>query len=403
MKKVLIIEPVLTGHHYNYLLNIAKGLNCDGVKLTILTRSGRVVDDLRKELGSGIDFDIIEYSRFNRLSSPVESYWYVLLRYFEFYYFYRAAFLGRVKQGFDWVFLPYGDTILYLSALLGSPFSRTPWAVITMRSSFHWSTGGETFKSKFTNYVKLALFKRFLKCKTLTNVYSIDPLLIEFSQKNIHSDFQRKLRYLADPVEDIKPLSREKSRLDLDKSVADSDFLILLYGALAMRKGIAKLLDFLVHPLCDKNIKLMLVGLPDADFLRFTENSEYVALKKTGRILEFFGRASIDFQDIVFSASDASWVGYEGHLGMSGVLLLAEKYGVPSLVSPDGLMGWFNSRYGFGVSVDRLLNEDFHSVDSIKKLLDAERFRNRGERRNLIESHTWDEFMNVIAADIPKI
>ncbi|WP_157443619.1 hypothetical protein [Curvibacter lanceolatus] len=403
MKKVLIIEPVLTGHHYNYLLNIAKGLNGGDIKLTILTRSGIVVDGFRNELGSDIDINVVEYSRFDRLSSSVESYWRILLRYFEFYYFYRAAFLCYVKEGFDLVFLPYGDTILYFAALFGSPFARTPWAVITMRSSFHWSMSRGNFKSKFTNFLKLALFKRFLKCKTLTNVYSIDPLLIEFSQRNINSDFHRKLRYLADPVEDIKLLSREKSRLDLNESVTDSDFLILVYGALAMRKGIAKLLNFLVNPLCDKNIKLVLVGVPDTEFLQFTENSEYVALRKSGRILEFFGRASIDFQDIVFSASDASWVGYEGHLGMSGVLLLAEKYGVPSLVSPDGLMGWFNSQYGFGASVDHLLNEDFCSVFSIKELLNAQRFQNRSERRNLIESHSWSKFVNVVKADISKV
>ena len=49
---------------------------------------------------------------------------------------------------------------------------------------------------------------------------------------------------------------------------------------------------------------------------------------------------NMDEENMVFSAADVVWLGYQGHYHMSGVLVQAGVMGLPVVASDEGLMAF---------------------------------------------------------------
>lgn len=392
MRKILLIEPELTGHHENYLYNIVLALQASACKLYVATNSCDEAFNLEARLSNFENVRFIKFREFNfyglSSASKFGSAFDKLRLYFTIVRIFRSI---HAKHEIDFVFMPYGDSVLHLCSIFGSPFDKIPWFALSMRTSFGHSNVPRNF-----DRLKAFSFKRVLKIDTLNGIFVIDPIFKNCAEGIFENPFARKIKYLPDPVEKIKVLDKDSSRHHLLGNASPSDCLVLVYGALSMRKGVRCLVDFILRQNHDNKIRVLLVGRCGDDFKNFLTTDDYVSLRDSGRAIEFFHRVDAEFQDLVFSAADVCWLGYENHREMSGVLMLAEAYGLPSIVSVDGLLGWFNNEYKFGLALDDVEDSTFSSKESLLAAVRRNREIFSLKRKRLMEEHSWENFSRIL-------
>ncbi len=254
------------------------------------------------------------------------------------------------KQRIDLVILPWADDCLDAIGLLGSPFGKTPWAGIALRPMFHFQKIGVRAPVGRLEWVREALFRRALRERRLAGLFTIDPTLVEFARSEFDVQEQKKLRFLPDPAVDhhLEPrtVARKALGIPMDAKV------VLAYGALSERKGIGPLIEAAADPNCPNDVHILLAGGHSPDVLPILEGAASASLRKQNRLQLIEGYQTDAGEARLLAASDCVWVGYLGFYTMSGILLLAARHGLPSIVSDAGLGDYFMKKHNFGLIVD---------------------------------------------------
>lgn len=384
--KILIIEPLLTGHHGNYLQNLATGALQRNYEVIIATSAANRDSPLLSwvENYENIKIDFNECLNFT-LKGTGGAFG-LLKRELLYYYNFKKVYAQHKSQNIDFVVLPYADYCLYAIGLLGSPFGNTKWKGIAMRPSFHHKEMNIKSNHDKSAATKRFLFERVIKSANLNKLCTIDSALFEYYSNHCGQKVN-KLIYIADPAEEISFVSKKNAREHLN--INYNSCVILVYGALSLRKGVQNLLPLITNEKCAQNFHLLLVGQTDTQFKELLNCHNYKHLELEKRCTLIDVRASSELQNIVFSAADISWLGYHQHYGMSGVLILSELFDIPSIVCTNGLLGWLNSKYNFGISTNELLDNHFQVSDNLIKLIQKIRRIKHRERVSFINKHNW--------------
>jgi glycosyltransferase involved in cell wall biosynthesis len=346
---VVIIEPNFTGHRWRYVEWIAQACIEAGHPCLIVTESSNEDHRLAREILAAkredlqiafVDMESRRHSRgLNRIS---------YVRYQR--YFKRAYDSIKRAERVRLVIVPYVDYFIHALPFVGSPFGKTPWIGITMRTTFHHRrVGVRTPGRPLANFVKSLIFRRAVHTPGLRTLLSIDPTLSEWSG---HGKRRRgaTVDYVADPFPDAKaedPLvARERLGLDPDARY------LLVYGAISERKGVCELVEALAG--MKDAPTLLLAGEQDTEIRGFMR-AFIPILKPAPEILDTF--ISNEAERDLFSACDAVWLGYKGHYGMSGVLVQAYRFDKPVIATADGLIGWFCRDGQLGPCIDDLSAE----------------------------------------------
>jgi glycosyltransferase involved in cell wall biosynthesis len=337
---VLIVEPNLTGHRWRYVEWTMQACTEAGYPCILATESANEDHRLARQIAAANRADLQiafvdpeeqprgllrqsnQYSRFHR-------------------YFKRVHRVVSHAQPIRLVVVPYVDYFFYGLPFLGSPFRKTPWIGITMRSTFHHhKVGIKSPDRPLVNAIKALLFKRAIQCPGLRTLLTIDPTLPEWAAHHAPKN-SAAIAYVADPFPDEHAenpvLARARLGLDPEQRY------LLVYGSITERKGIYEL----VHALSrmEHAPTLIVAGEQDAGTRHFMRN-HVRSLKPAPLILDSF--IANDVERDLFSACDAVWLGYKGHYGMSGVLVQAYRFGKPVIATEDGLIGWFSRRCELG-------------------------------------------------------
>jgi len=337
---VLIVEPNLTGHRWRYAEWIMQACADAGYPCILVTERANEDHRLARRITAAdcrdqqIAFVDAEQSRTHRLRER-NQYW----RFH--HYFERAYRLLSRTQSIRLVVVPYADYFFNGLPFLGSPFGKTPWIGITMRSTFHHHQVGIKAPDRpVVNAIKAGLFRRAIRTPGLRTLLSIDPTLPEWATLNA-SKGSAKVAYVADPFPDERAedpaLARERLGLDPEQRY------LLVYGAITERKGIYELVHAMTR--LEHGPTLIVAGEQDASIRHFMRN-HVRSLTPAPVVLDSF--ISNDMERDLFSACDAVWLGYKGHYGMSGVLVQAYRFGKPVIATEDGLIGWFSRRCELG-------------------------------------------------------
>lgn len=261
---------------------------------------------------------------------------------------YKNAF--RTLPTVDAVFMVNLDQADLPMAVLGSPFCATPLIGILIGRQFHIHEAGiKAGPLKRRDKLMRPIFQRMLKIRSLKRVLVVDESFAIWAAKsNISGAF--KVGYLPD-VASFQPLDEsQSSRVDL--GIPGDAIMLLVYGALSERKGVADAIAAVAHPECPEMVCLLLAGGQDA-FVRDTLLGPAASsLRAQGRIFEL--NRFLDDQDEsrVFQAADLVWLGYRHWFGSSGVLLQAATAGRAVLAMDQGVVGWLVNRHNLGFSVD---------------------------------------------------
>lgn len=247
------------------------------------------------------------------------------------------------------VYMPTMDWVGKAIELLGSPFRNVPFVALYMAPKHHRKEMGLGPSSRH-DWFYSRLFQRLLKIPTLCTLLVIDEFFYEYCCNKYPVQVE-KVRY----VPDFGVITGEGTKAECREmlGIRDSARVMLVYGALTRRKGIAKLLEAFSDNTVPSDLVLLFAGKPDQAIRNILQTTDVVRLIKCGKIISRpYFHADVD-EYIVFRASDYVWLGYiDGFYGSSGVLFQSVAADLPVIAMKDGLIGSLVSKYSLGVLID---------------------------------------------------
>ncbi len=409
MKTILILEISDSGHHPGYVRNILESVDPDSVNVLVAGTPNLVfhseLDPVRSRFTPiEIEVSTSEQARLNDFSTIG-----LIRREFCVRKIYARIWRQAVRnQSIDTVILPFVDDCSNAISLLGAPFGDTPWVGISMRTQFHFPDMGVVVDrplgvglraSLMRSSLRASLVRRLLRQSTLKELLTIDPTLILYAGNQQAREFA-KLRYLPDPSYTLPLMSKTEARSSL--GIPASGKVILVYGALSERKGIAHLVRAMCLPDCPKTIHVVLAGPQDQGVRTLLESPSVASLIAANRLHIVSGYISVPTRRMaeLIYASDAMWIGYVDFYAMSSVLVLAAQHGLPSITTQQGIVGYLSRMHGCGLPVDPRselsILEVLQRIASDDPLLDVV----AENARNAFPDHSHAEFYRIVSDSV---
>lgn len=269
---------------------------------------------------------------------------------------FRSLYMGALQQAkrsgaVDLVIMPAADDTLEAWALLGTGFEATPWIGISMRPAFHLGSMSDVVAPlRRDDWIRTLLYRKLLRDRSLNKLLTIDPTMMDYASSSFTENEKSRLAYLPDPSPDYKLPTRDASRLEL--GIPQSCYLVLLYGSLTARKGVHQLVHAATFTHCPENIHILLAGRQDAQVKHFLQDSEAKALSASGRLHVLQQYLDDGLERTVLSAADFMWLGYSKFYGMSSVLVLAVRHGLPCIFTREGIVGYLGRKFAIGPEID---------------------------------------------------
>jgi glycosyltransferase involved in cell wall biosynthesis len=397
MKRVLIMDLGATGHHPRYIKWI---LGCDAC------RQAEVIVAGCSDLLNHIELRDIEGSlqsqtaclsiKQERVLRDMSSELALVRKALAIWKVWREIYAEVIRGApVDVVVIPYADDMLYVIALLGSPFKATPWTGIAFGPRFHFGRMGVSSPKPRFSAVRRWLFRRALHDQWLAGVFTIDPTLFEYASLYLRECERKKLVFLPDPAVDhvLPPSVRARESLDIPLTAK----VLLIYGALSERKGVSTLVECASSSKCPANIYVLLAGIQSPGITALLEGPASSALKRQNRLKILNGYVSDSEEARLLAATDCIWVGYRGFYTMSAILVLAARHGIPCIVSEYGVAGYMVKKHKFGFVVDPENRESV--LAALREVSEGSGdLAARGQRGALAFSrHSISEFQNTIS------
>jgi glycosyltransferase involved in cell wall biosynthesis len=335
MRRLLLIEPALTGHRFLFVRWIADAALTRGYRIVIATdptyRSHPTLQTLS-------DCNGVEV-RFHDFACPAgEGIANMVRREFAYRSHFKAVARTTRQEGpLDLVVIPYADYCLYAMALSPSPFMDIPWAGVSMRPSFHCHAFGMTDEPpSLIARIKQQLFLRLATSGQLAALAVFDPYLAQFVATR---RAKSRVHYLQQPIDTAPPIvPRHHARSRLGLPVAKP--IVLLYGSIDARKGVQELLAAQSSLPAAQRPHVVIAG------------RLHLKLEATNDLTIIDRFVSDEEEALLFGACNAVWVGYRGHLGSSAVLWQALAFERPVIACKDGLIGQIARTETLGITVD---------------------------------------------------
>ncbi len=355
--RVLVLEPCALGHHGPYLDWMTRGLAQRGFDVDVVTLPETIEPSAGRARGMRacdhprVSVHFVGGPKSRRL--PLENRNGVvglLTRELAYWRLFRAWYTAHAEAVRpDLVFLPYLDYCLYAMGLAGSPFGNCPWAGLAMRPAFHYREMGIRAPTPALAKVKKALFLRAARSPHLKCLLTIDEPLASYVAT--HQCALSKVVFFPEPAElgDLPAAHDAKQKFGF----APERKVILLYGALSARKGVAELLRALAAPDFPKELDVLLAGQVAEPETRAVLGAPWVqALRNQGRLKVVDRFIDVEEEPALFAAADVVWLGYRNHYNASGLLVQAANAGRPVLSCDEGVLGWQVERHHLGRTVN---------------------------------------------------
>jgi hypothetical protein len=314
---------------------------------------------------------------------------------------YRSLYVRAVRQAklggaVDLVVLPAADDALDAWAILGTGFAGTPWVGISMRPVFHLAgMRGVVAPARRDDWIRNKLYRKVLRDRSLRKLLTIDPTMMDFASSCFSRQERDRLAYLPDPSLEYDLPARGVSRAEL--AIPDDAHLVVLYGSLTARKGVTQLILAASAPQCPIGVHILLAGVQNREVKQFLQQEEAKALSVSGRLHVLEQYLDDRLERTVLSAADSMWLGYSKFYGMSGVLVLAVRHGLPCIFTRDGIIGYLGRKFAVGPEMD---------PDNLQTVIEALRCltmnpqqysRSLAEARQRFAIHSIEYFRSVIS------
>lgn len=386
----LVIEPTITGHHFDYLQHLVAGALQRGIRVVVGVGADPAGEQIESRLRAVHRGEGIEFVRTPLPAAPAGPARLArgMVRWRRFYAdTWRAA---RGQRRIDFVLVPYLDYALFAVALLGSPFGDCPFAGITMRQRFHFPDVGVVSAPQRGARLRRRLFRRLLGLSTLRRLFVIDETLPEYVAQH-HPEVVGKVVFVPDPSDPPRRMDRAAARAAL--GLPPGALVVLLYGYIEARKGVASMLEWAAGADRAADVHVALAGTIDDGARGFVAGGAAARLREAGRLHVIDRYVAADEEPLLFSAADWVWLAYQDFELMSGVLIKAAQYGRDVLFRDVGLIGRFARRYGS--AADNAPGGPTGAV-SLPPGVQLRRFGDRTPADEPLAEHSWDNACRII-------
>jgi hypothetical protein len=314
---------------------------------------------------------------------------------------YRSLYIRAVRQAklggvVDLVILPAADDALDAWAVLGTGFAATPWVGISMRPVFHLGSMRDVVApSRRDDWVRNKLYRKVLRDRGLHRLLTFDPTMVDFASSSFSHQERDRIVYLPDPSLEYELPARGASRGEL--RIPDEAHLVLLYGSLTARKGVSQLICAASAPQCPISIHILLAGVQNGEVKQLLQQEEAKALSVSGRLHVLEQYLDDRLERTVLSAADSMWLGYSKFYGMSGVLVLAVRHGLPCIFTREGVIGYLGRKFAVGPEIDP--DNIGTVVEALRRLtrMPQQYSRSLAEARQRFAVHDIEYFRSVIS------
>ena len=385
------MEPHLSGHHASYLRWIVEGARTAGIRVHVITSdpAGDHPGLAALWRDPSVTLEIRSLSR----KTVKQQGGLGRLRQFTYWRYFHAA-SADLDPTSDAVLMPYADYAIYAIGFLGTPFRNVPWAAICMRPNFHQHDAGiEGATTGPGALVQSWLYHRVARGATLGSLLVIDESFLRSSAVKPH--LLAKTAHLPDPAEVHEPAGSVDIATAFGFDPADT--VILVYGAISARKNLGLLLEILASKESPPRLKALIAGVhePSARIAIEEALARHPDLKQ--RIVSadhYFDQAG---ESLCFRRADIVWVVYQNHLGMSGVLVQAARYGKPVVAVDQGLIAWHVRTKGIGIVLSKAGSSEENAKEIQRFAGDVAMRAAMGERaRTAFASHSVNRFKEVL-------
>ena len=399
MLRCVIADMQATGHHPRYVRWIAESKFLQNNELIIVGAKELLNHpEIKQAKGS---FEQIEMSIDRATSIILEGNSFVGLikRQLAYRALYAKAF-HKVQSEFgnvNLIILPYIDHALDAWSALGMKTSEAPWMGVSMHSVFHLRCiPGMSSPPRRDDAVRRLFFRKLLRQRNLRKLLTIDPTMLAYAESAFSTSEYRRLAYLPDPSALYELSDRRTSRHHL--SVPSEVYLVVLYGALSLRKGVRELLQAVESSRCPKQVHVLLAGKQDKDveLLLSSDLADRLRSEQRIHILNQYLDEALEKQ--ILSSADSVWVGYIGFYRMSGVLVLAARHRIPCIFTGQGIVGHLGRTLGLGAEINP--NDIQTAIDALRSLAEDPHLyddRIRAAQFSL-GAHSIESFQSTISA-----
>lgn len=357
MKRVLVVDPMVEGHHADYLVHLLRFAQSGAFSGELIFLVEEAFAPIwRREVGDNA-LPTVQVHYFNE-ADRVEWMRYSMIR--RSWVMWRLVRDWAQRLAVDHILLMYMD-IPQLGVALGPKPSQTVSGIL-FRPNFHYQVQG--WKSQVGQWGKKNLLAFLLRRTFVQTLWTLDATAVAAASFG----GQQKFKTLADPV-----LYREQT--DVQRAEGrrrykwpENTKVFLLFGHLDERKGISVLLEAitLLSPDELKQATFLLAGNLSP---HITEEVAYW-LPKAQAVADVrteFRALSGEEIDILFDLSDYILALYQRHIGMASVVVRAAYSGKPMWASDFGYLGHLVKSQSLGVVVN---SEDPQAVaQSLRTIL----------------------------------
>ncbi len=377
--RILIFEPLCTGHHFKYVQLLIRAFTEKKCKIYLASTTESFETKEYEILLKNIEHLFTKVITSVKMRNNI--YLNSLLHSIE---------IQRLIKRYDCniVFIPYLDTYFYtLGILLKLSIKqkkRTIEGII-----FRGDCSYEGMSKNIRNRIRRIIMEKILLSNVFNRVLYIDELMYE-SFKHVITKANTHIVSCPDPVESTYMISRNEFRSKF--GISHNDKVLGVFGMIDSRKGVDLLLEaFQSLPKTSYN-KLLLMG----------KHSE--KLNDCVRKIELFSNIiSVDrfvTDDELISginSVDVVAVVYPGHIGSASIVIRAAAAQKPVLGSDFGWIGHTIKKYRLGKACN-VLDED-SLIEGVKWAFDCPSFDSE-KAREFAEKNTIERFMEVVSQDI---
>ena len=383
-----------------YVRHVAKSLLADGHDLILLTTQSALESPgfslVRAACGEALRIELMSEA----VASASTGVWSLMHAQWRNWRALRQRF-GEVLIGSrpDVVYVPTLDWIAKAVEIFGSPFGQVPFVSLYM-APVHHRGSMKIGPVRRLDWVYERLFRRLLAIETLRKVLVIDDAFHDYCVARY--GHHPKVGYVPDFGELTGSASSERCRLAL--GVPETKTVVLVYGFLNSRKGIAELIQAAADERCPGEVVVVLAGSASGEISEWLQSEVAQKLVAEGRLI-----LRLHFHDdreeyMAFMCSDYVWLGYvNGFYASSGVLSQAALAGKPVVAMKQGLIGLNVERHRLGITIDPHNREEVIEALSLAVQRKAEFLRDNAPRRIFAERHSADAHATVVRAALTEV
>lgn len=374
MKKILIYDDIIDGHHQEYITHLYNGANdCNNIKfIFVLPESIINIDDfiLNNNSNINISIDYLTNSELKKIRKK---------GYFSSSY-YRSIILSKYikRHQVDEVFLvTLCHSLPFLPLFV--PNSVKISGIIYRIYFYEWKQ--LSFIKKIKDYLENLVIA---KSKSIR----IPFVLNDNSATCYYNRFYKttKFKFLSDP---IIPLISQPKNIRAELCISPNDITFLHFGYMTRRKGTIQILDAI--SLCENHNKVFIfAGVIDDDIkLEFyAKVNELIA--REYNIIVFDEFCSYERLCNLCYSTDCIIIPYSNVSYSSGVIGYASLFN-KSVIGPKfGLPGKLISRHKIGIGID------INNIDELVKSISQFTRKTTLDINKYIESNSVNNFIKQI-------